>query len=272
MLSIFMLQARILRLSHVTEVSYNCCVNTCCCFTGTYTGLDSCPFCKHAWYNSEGHSYKKYKYLPIEPCIKSLYLTDHYTEVLRYHSLPRDSEVEDVFNGIHYWMLCQTQVMINGAELDHHFFSDIQDVTLGLMLDGFQIFKAQRDGSPTCWPLITLNFNLPPEICMWLTHIIPLSIIPGCQDLHQALANSGRELEQWADGMQSIICMIRCELNLCVGPLVTVAYGVLGSMLEVSWNFSWRWMEMMHQAPRIFRVSTMESQSLWCLSWFPDWG
>src|SRR5258708_21289092 len=44
MSSIFMLQARISKLSHVTEVSYDCCVNTCCCFTRTYTGLDSCPF------------------------------------------------------------------------------------------------------------------------------------------------------------------------------------------------------------------------------------
>src|SRR5258708_13947118 len=69
--------------------------------------------------------------------------------------------------------------MIDGAGLDHHFFSDIQDVTLGLMLDRFQIFKAQRDGGATCWPLIALNFNLPPEICMQLVHIIPLSIIPG---------------------------------------------------------------------------------------------
>src|SRR5260370_11047307 len=76
-------------------------------------------------------------------------------------------------------MLCQTQVMIDGAELDHHFFSNIRDVTLGLMLDGFQIFKAQRDRGATCWPLIALNFNLPPDICMWLVHIIPLSIIPG---------------------------------------------------------------------------------------------
>src|SRR5258706_16451275 len=73
MSSIFILQARILKLSHVTEVSYDCCLNTmCCCFTGTYTVLDSCPFCKHTQYNSEGHLYKKYKYLPIEPCIKSL--------------------------------------------------------------------------------------------------------------------------------------------------------------------------------------------------------
>src|SRR5258708_27224329 len=69
MSSIFILQARISKLSHVTEVSYDCCPNTCCCFTRTYAGLNSCPFCKHALYNSEGHSYKKYKYLPIEPQI-----------------------------------------------------------------------------------------------------------------------------------------------------------------------------------------------------------
>src|SRR5258708_4535828 len=97
---------------------------------------------------------------------------DCYAKVLHYCSLPgRDSKIEDIFDGIHYRMLCQTQVMINGAGLDHHFFSDIQDVTLGLMLDGFQIFKAQRDRGATC--------NLPPEIHMQLMHIIPLSIIPG---------------------------------------------------------------------------------------------
>src|SRR5260221_11872521 len=66
MSSIFMLQARILRLSHATEVSYDCCANTCCCFTRTYAELDSCPFCKCTQYNSEGHSYKKNKYLPID--------------------------------------------------------------------------------------------------------------------------------------------------------------------------------------------------------------
>src|SRR5258705_12263621 len=102
MSSIFILQARISKLSYGTEGSYDCCLNMCCCFTGTYAALDSCPFCKHARYNSEGHSYKKYKYLPIEPCIKSLYLPDSYTEVLCYHTLPREYEIEDIFDGIHY--------------------------------------------------------------------------------------------------------------------------------------------------------------------------
>src|SRR5258708_14106092 len=99
---------------------------------------------------------------------------DCYTEVLHYCTLPRDSKIEDVFNRIHYQMLCQTQVTIDGAELDHHFFSDIRDVALGLMLDGFQIFKAQRNGGATCWPLIALKFTIPPEIRIHIMHIIPL--------------------------------------------------------------------------------------------------
>src|SRR5258705_540292 len=102
MSSIFILQARILKLSHVTEVSYNCCLNTCCCFTRTYAALNSCPFCKHAQYNSEGHLYKKYKYLPIEPHIKSLYLMDHYPKFFATALFPETAKLEDVFDGIHY--------------------------------------------------------------------------------------------------------------------------------------------------------------------------
>src|SRR5260370_8652821 len=63
MSSIFILQPRILKLSHVTEVSYDCCPNTCCCFTRTYPSLNSCPFCKHTCHNSYAHFHKQYKYL-----------------------------------------------------------------------------------------------------------------------------------------------------------------------------------------------------------------
>ncbi len=114
------------------------------------------------------------------------------------------------------------------------------------------------------------KFNLPTHKVDWQYHGNSVVIQSRCQDLCQALVNSGRESEWWADGMRNIICMIRCKVNLCVGPPVTVAYRVSGSMLEVSQNFSWRQMEMMCQASRIFRVSTMESQSLWCCRWDND--
>jgi hypothetical protein len=47
------------------------------------------------------------------------------------------------------------------------------------MTDGFQIFKCQHDGSATCWPIIAINFNLPPKECTKPLNILPLAIIPG---------------------------------------------------------------------------------------------
>ena len=47
------------------------------------------------------------------------------------------------------------------------------------MTDGFQIFKRQRGGSQTCWPILAINFNLSPIIRTHLSNIIPLAIIPG---------------------------------------------------------------------------------------------
>ena len=166
--SIFALHAQISKLSHVTEQSCDCCINSCCCYTGSYTRLNVCPFCNHPWYDSQGRSYKVYKYLPVEPHVKSLYLSSCYSETLCYqsHLRSRDSpkEIGDVFDGQHYQTLLLMQVKINGVDQGHHFFSNPQDIALGVMLDGFQIFKVQRDRGTTCWPIIAVNFNLPPEI------------------------------------------------------------------------------------------------------------
>ena len=123
--SIFRLQARILKLSHVEERSYDCCINSCCCYTGSYAVLDSCPFCKHTQHDSQGHPYQVFKYLPIKPCAKSLFLTDHYAEILHYCSLLGSTDqIQDVFDGIHYQTLLGMQVAIDGAKLGHYFFSD----------------------------------------------------------------------------------------------------------------------------------------------------
>src|SRR5260370_40435715 len=75
-------------------------------------------------------------------------------------------------------MLLQKHVQIDGKDLGHRCFSDHWDVALRIMTDGFQVFKHQHDNSATCWPIIAINFNLPPEQTK-LAHVIPLAIIPG---------------------------------------------------------------------------------------------
>ncbi len=57
-------------------------------------------------------------------------------------------------------------------------------------------------------------------------------------------------------GMWNKACVVRHELNLCVGSLVTVAYRVSDNVSESSWNLSQRWTETVCQAQRIFGVRT----------------
>ncbi|KAK6995578.1 hypothetical protein R3P38DRAFT_2416634, partial [Favolaschia claudopus] len=40
------LQTQISFLSGVVPVKYDCCVDSCCCFTGPYADLDECPYCE----------------------------------------------------------------------------------------------------------------------------------------------------------------------------------------------------------------------------------
>jgi hypothetical protein len=50
------------------------------------------------------------------------------------------------------------------------------DIALGLLTDGFGPFKKCKQ---SCWPLITFNYNLPPEIQFHLINIICFGIILG---------------------------------------------------------------------------------------------
>ena len=87
--------------------------------------------------------------------------------------------IDDVFDGQHYHMLCWKWVHIDGQWYEHHFFCDPHDITLGLMTDRFHIFKHQPNGGTTCWPIIAINYNLPPEEHTKLCNILPLAIVPG---------------------------------------------------------------------------------------------
>ena len=179
--TIYQLHQRILKLSRVSEVSLDACINSCCCFTGALSSLDICPHCQQPRFDSAGKPQQRFRYLPLEPRIKSLFLSPSTSNQMKYRANFKHTvhEISDVFDGSHYQDLLMEQVVIDGVEYEDAFFSECRDVALGFLMDGFQIFKRRRRGSATCWPLIAINFNLPPEIRTHLVNIIPLGIIPG---------------------------------------------------------------------------------------------
>src|SRR6266850_6389460 len=111
----------------------------------------------------------------------SMFLNSHLIDKMNYCSnfLFDPTIFEDVFSGSHYRQLLLEFVIVDGVCLCHKFFSDPCDVALGILTNGFQIFKWGHKGLPTCWPLIALNFNLPPTEHVHLQNIILITIIPG---------------------------------------------------------------------------------------------
>ena len=177
----YKLYTHIAQLAGISEETYDCCVNSCCAFTGALSETRVCPYCKEERYDMHGHHRQIFRYLPFTPRLTALFSNRKSSELMQYRAVYKsgDGELSDVFDGSHYCHLQSRQVWVDGIRYDHCFFSDEHDVALGIMTDGFQIFKRQRGGTQTCWLILAINFNLPPTIRTHLTNIIPLAIIPG---------------------------------------------------------------------------------------------
>lgn len=174
-------QRRIASLSGFRTTRYDCCVNSCVCFTGPYENLDTCPNpkCGEARRNQQGCPRKQFEYLPLIPRLKALAASTTYSTAMRYRAhdhAPEPGVTKDIFDGTHYRNLKGKQVHIDDKPIPAWFFNDPRDIALGLSTDGFGPFKHRTQ---TSWPIIIFNYNLPPDVRFHLRNIISVGNIPG---------------------------------------------------------------------------------------------
>ena len=156
---------------------------------------------------------------------------------------PPSSQLKDIFDGQHYRHLCQEQVKVpSGNEegfktLQHLYFEDKQDVTLGLALNGFTFYKtlgksAQKTKYNT-WELILINYNLDPTIRTHREHVIPLGMIPGPRSpkhIGSFLYWLRRELIVLAHGVRTYdhlyqkFFLLRAFLIIIIGDMPAIAH------------------------------------------------
>jgi hypothetical protein len=121
LLSLQQLQTRIAFLSGIKPVIYHCCKNSCCCFTGPFKSLETCPFCNEARYDANRHPQNVFAYLPLIPRLIAMCQDISTTEKMKYQAERQLSPhtTTDTFNGKHYNNLCKTNVSIGDEELSH---------------------------------------------------------------------------------------------------------------------------------------------------------
>lgn len=169
---------RLEKLSDLPTVDYDCCIKGCCCYTGEYAQDDGCIFCGEPRRNASGKPRQKFTYIKIGARLAAMLSDPDLSKSLRYHYNYDCSSlvVRDVFDSEHYRELCREEVIVDGQKTGRAFFSNPQDFALGLSTDGFQLFKR---GNYDAWPLILVNYNLPPEVRSLMDNILILGVIPG---------------------------------------------------------------------------------------------
>ncbi|KAL1720499.1 hypothetical protein EV715DRAFT_196732, partial [Schizophyllum commune] len=133
-------------LSQFQPVPYDCCVNSCCCYTGSYSNKRTCPFCNADRYDTNGKPRRRFTYLPLIPRLRTFYRNLGMIEKLRYrHTFKADPNVlQDVMDGTHYESLKGQHVTVDGQTFVHKYFEDEHDIALGLSTDGFAPFKRRK--------------------------------------------------------------------------------------------------------------------------------
>lgn len=173
------IQARIAQLSGFKPEVYDCCIASCCAFTGPHVDKQECPYCHEPRFDSRRRPRKVFIYLPLIPRLKSYLANKTMAKQMSYRGVEHehsDGVIKDVMDSELYRTLLGKHVTVDGRQLPHKFFADSRDVALGLSTDGFAPFKRR---TKTAWPLILFNYNLPPEIRFHLEHVIGFGIIPG---------------------------------------------------------------------------------------------
>ena len=76
---------RLLNLSGLNTVMYDCCPNSCCCFVGNFKDDRSCSFCGEQRFRADGRTPQKcYSYSPIIPRLRAMYENKELCKQLLY--------------------------------------------------------------------------------------------------------------------------------------------------------------------------------------------
>lgn len=231
------LESRISKIAALTGELYHCCVNSCIAYTGDYNDLDQCPWCREPRYKPDPRNNTRlvarrfFQYIPIAQRLINMYRDPEMATKLKYRSRRQSLAgiVADIFDGQHYQRLQRESVTVDDDVLNHCYFSCPNDIALGLSTDGFELFKSRKQ---SCWPLILVNYNLPPSIRTRLEHILCIGVIPGPnhpKEIDTFLLPLIEELETLARGIPAFDSadrspfVLHAYLLACFGDMPAVA-------------------------------------------------
>lgn len=174
-------QDRLTEITGINLVDYHCCINSCMAFTDiAHRDLDTCLVCNEARLDSNGNPRKIFGYIPLIHCLRVQYGNAFRAQTLsEYPASLRSSQGDKPFDAVDnkirdIWDGKQ----IRELRAKKGFFMDNTDIAFGFSSDGFTVF-AGRGKNFQSWPLLLINYNLPPTQRYRKRNVILLGHIPG---------------------------------------------------------------------------------------------
>ena len=206
------LRAKAQALAGIDPLRFDCCVDSCICYTGHYTSLEKCPHCNEPRFegtNARGNPKPRsqFFYIPLIPRLIAYLRSPTVAQTMQYRSQRQHDPgvLRDIFDGANYQALRGAPITVHGEPITPpaNYFADPRDVALGLSTDGYGIFSR---GQATAWPLVMFNYNLPPEIRFHSDNLLALGVIPGPKkptDIDSFLIPLAEELFRLATGVEA---------------------------------------------------------------------
>ncbi|XP_019261871.1 PREDICTED: uncharacterized protein LOC109239741 [Nicotiana attenuata] len=155
------------------------CPNDCMLFWKENANAENCSICGSSRWKSGGPLTKAsskipakvLRYFPLKPRLQRIFMCPETAAAMRWHAneRPNDGNIRHPAYG-EAWKAFDS--------LHPDFSRDARNVRLGLSSDGFNPFRTMSISHST-WPVMLMNYNLSPWICMKPEYIMLSMIIPG---------------------------------------------------------------------------------------------
>ena len=186
------------RASKLSVEIYDCCVNSCICFTGGLELLTTRPLCGEPRHDQRRKTRNRFRCIPIIPRLQSMFRDSHTAQMFLYR-LQREVDpdrIEDVWDSMVLQELLNTNVAIEGQAREYRYGELDTNVFLAFPCDGISIHKgigARRSLTEyACFPLEVIVISLPPEVRTRDEYVYSLGVIPGPREpKHSLIEASG---------------------------------------------------------------------------------
>ena len=179
--------------------SIHACENDCILFRGEYEKCVVCPTCGSSRYKNDKIPKKVLRHFPLGARIQHMFRTPELAKLMDWHAVNASKD---------NFMRIPTDCPAF-KHIDHmwpEFKKDPRNLKLGVGLDGVNPFSMQSSKWST-WPVIIINYNLPPYLGIKKEHLILSLLIPGkrqVKDINVYLAPLINDLKSLWEGLDVI--------------------------------------------------------------------